>query len=636
MTSNDEIRERLHQYVENITLIRELSSPMVNEVDNAEDYRELLINNFTRIGELAKENTEILNNYYFPLFNDEGDIDRDKMDVMTYFSQSLVNVYKLNFIDTPMIYEQAKALLKRVEKGNDDSEIVVALDNMVSIAYAMIGITGRLYPVNDVCLTYQKEGLEASYKLLEYLEHDKFKKLDDVAKELVLVNARYIRVVFEIDGVPLEKGEEKILLERMKKVLALGDDAFYREELPSYDWNYHVFRTLEYIVSLTDLCNDRGFDENDIQFINECTKRFEEMYESDLEYYDSIHNAKVKEIYACRNGYLAHEISLEDYKQELKNIFEVYSNEKHDVDSLSSLYAPLEYIMVIDKDNLKKEDIEFLNRFYSFAISFMHKTPKKESLMFLIYLISMILENCIEVPGGMDFETICLNMIAAIHAPSYVHTINVADLSLCIAQHLYKEKPELFEGLPFFEGKKTSKEKVSALRNYVYHAALCHDFGKLMIAETIMTYGRNLLPSEYDLVYSHPSAGAHLLLNNTSTKEYADVARGHHKWYNDEFGYPDDFKLKDSEYKTIIEIVTCADCLDASTDAVGRSYKKGISLDNFLEELKEGSGTRYAPYLYELVSKEEVRKEIEDLLTKGRKENYKKAFEILQTYETNW
>ena len=96
------------------------------------------------------------------------------------------------------------------------------------------------------------------------------------------------------------------------------------------------------------------------------------------------------------------------------------------------------------------------------------------------------------------------------------------------------------------------------------------------------------------------------------------------------------FKLKDSKYKTIIEIVTCADCLDASTDAVGRSYKKGISLDNFLEELKEGSGTRYAPYLYELVSKEEVRKEIEDLLTKGRKENYKKAFEILQTYETNW
>ena len=636
MISNNEIKEKLQQYVENITLIRELSSPMVNEVDNAEEYRELLMKNFTRIGELAKINTEILNNYYFPMFDDDGKISHDKIDVMTYFSQSLVNAYKLNFIDTPMIYEQAKALLKKVEEGNDDAEIVVALDNMVSIAYAMIGITGRLYPVNDVCLSYQKEGLEAAYKLLEYLDHDKFAKLDDASKELVLVNSRYIRVVFEIDGVPLEKGQEKMLLERMKAVFNLVNDPFYREQLPSYDWDYHTFRTLEYIVSLTDLCNARGFDEEDIQFINECTKNFVEIYENDKEYYDSIHNAKVKEIYACRNSYLAHEISLDDYKEELKEIFEVYSSEKQDVDSLSSLYAPLEYIMVIDRENLKKDDIEFLGKFYSFAVSFMHKTPKKESLMFLIYLISMILENFIEVPGGMGFETICLNMIAAIHAPSYVHIINVADLSLCIAQHLYKDKPELFEGLPIFEGKKTKSEKTYALQQYVYHAALCHDFGKLMIAETIMTYGRDLLRSEFDLVISHATCGAYLLKKNESTREYSDIAEGHHKWYNDEKGYPEEFLVKDSKYKTIIEIVKCADCLDASTDAIGRSYKKGISLEEFLEELKEGSGTRYAPYLYELVSKDEVRKEIEELLTNGRKDNYKKVFEILKTYETNW
>ena len=121
-----------------------------------------------------------------------------------------------------------------------------------------------------------------------------------------------------------------------------------------------------------------------------------------------------------------------------------------------------------------------------------------------------------------------------------------------------------------------------------------------------------------------------MLSQNKSTAEYADMAMGHHKWFNDEEGYPEDFEMAKSPYKTIVAIVACADCMDAATDFVGRSYKSGKTLSEFLNEMEENSGTRYAPFITELLKDEEVRIEIEDVLSKWRNENYRKAYLLLK------
>jgi len=69
--------------------------------------------------------------------------------------------------------------------------------------------------------------------------------------------------------------------------------------------------------------------------------------------------------------------------------------------------------------------------------------------------------------------------------------------------------------------------------------------------------------------------------------------------------------------------------MDAATDSVGRSYKQGKTLDEFIGELREGSGTRYAPFLLELFEDEEVRSEIESILNGGRDNKYRHTYTIL-------
>ena len=91
----------------------------------------------------------------------------------------------------------------------------------------------------------------------------------------------------------------------------------------------------------------------------------------------------------------------------------------------------------------------------------------------------------------------------------------------------------------------------------------------------------------------------------------------------------------DSPYRTIMNIVQCADCLDAATDTVGRSYNKGKKIDDFVSELREGAGTRYAPWLADLFEKKEVRADIKYLLSEGRMRNYRETYSLLRNVQDN-
>ena len=73
-----------------------------------------------------------------------------------------------------------------------------------------------------------------------------------------------------------------------------------------------------------------------------------------------------------------------------------------------------------------------------------------------------------------------------------------------------------------------------------------------------------------------------------------------------------------------------ADCLDAATDTVGRSYNKGKTFDDYEKEIEEGAGTHYAPFLVELFSRPEVREDIIYLLGEGRNRMYRELYMLLK------
>ncbi len=116
---------------------------------------------------------------------------------------------------------------------------------------------------------------------------------------------------------------------------------------------------------------------------------------------------------------------------------------------------------------------------------------------------------------------------------------------------------------------------------------------------------------------------------NESTKEYADIARGHHVWYDRTAGYPDDFDIAKSSDRVLIDIIAVADSIDAATDAIGRSYNKGKTFETVADELRAGSGTRYSPDVVCLLNDTGIFENIKDLLYEGREQNYRRSYQIL-------
>ena len=63
--------------------------------------------------------------------------------------------------------------------------------------------------------------------------------------------------------------------------------------------------------------------------------------------------------------------------------------------------------------------------------------------------------------------------------------------------------------------------------------------------------------------------GYELLSKWDSTRPYAEAALYHHLWY-EKGGYPREYTHKGNDNAILYQILTCADCLGAPTDSVGR------------------------------------------------------------------
>lgn len=631
MTNEKRIAE-LSKYIDRAKRILILSSPKLDEIRNEEDYRKHLLESFTEIGKLGQENIETLEKYFLPLLESDRKLTDDDVDLLRTFSSMLIDTTSMENFDLPLIYLQAEKLLEAAEESGDIRDKILAADNMVIASYMMINITIRLYPDFDDCFKYRDIGLKAANTLLEYLDHDKFLTLpDDECREKVLINSRYIRCLFEWDDGKFSREEtNREDLKILKRALEIANDPFYRQNAPAYDWNIHIFRTLQYLSDFTEDNNKHEFTPDQLEEIYGYSKQLVEFLDEHPELEGGCPKIEQK-FYLARNSYLSGHSSIEDYRNELLQIME--ERDKHDFTARGmfvSLTAPLEYILSLDRANLTPDQENVIRRIYIDIASYAYHMPKTGVLSFMLTFLSDLLKNFIEVPGGMPFRSMCRRIIAAMHPPTYVHSLNVAEIAKFLGGELLRKHPELFCGIYGAENPEIVLSMQEEIEDFIYDSALLHDIGKLFIIETILTYGRRLVVTEKGFIYTHTKVGASLLKRFPQTSEFADIALAHHRWYDDSQGYPEDFRISDSRYRTIIGLVQASDCIDAATDRIGRSYKGGLSLASVIDELREGSGTQYAPFVVELLDDPAVTAKLHKILTEGRDENYRQTYHLLK------
>jgi len=121
-------------------------------------------------------------------------------------------------------------------------------------------------------------------------------------------------------------------------------------------------------------------------------------------------------------------------------------------------------------------------------------------------------------------------------------------------------------------------------------AGLLHDIGKIAIDEGILNKPGKLTEQEWQEIKRHPEIGYRILSSSHEMLELTECILAHHeKW--DGTGYPKG--LKGEEIPKIARIIGLADSYDAMTSE--RSYRKALSEDVVLREIRENAGIHFDP-----------------------------------------
>lgn len=129
----------------------------------------------------------------------------------------------------------------------------------------------------------------------------------------------------------------------------------------------------------------------------------------------------------------------------------------------------------------------------------------------------------------------------------------------------------------------------------IKEAGYLHDIGKIFIPLSSIYKKGALSDTEYQEMKNHPQLGADLIQHLNPLHDLLEGVLYHHERF-DGLGYP--YGLQGVEIPLSARIIAIADTFDAMTS--DRSYRKALSLEQSLVELKRAAGTQLDPTLVDI------------------------------------
>ncbi|MBN1366314.1 MAG: diguanylate cyclase [Dehalococcoidales bacterium] len=144
------------------------------------------------------------------------------------------------------------------------------------------------------------------------------------------------------------------------------------------------------------------------------------------------------------------------------------------------------------------------------------------------------------------------------------------------------------------EGAKLPKEKISIVRA----AGLLHDIGKIGIPDSILNKKEPLSHEEWEPIKAHPQLGVAIIRHIVDLTDCLPAILHHHEHY-DGSGYPAGLKGKNIPVEA--RVLSIADAYEAMTSP--RAYRKQMTTEEAIAELKSHSGIQFDPELVQMFCK---------------------------------
>ena len=123
-----------------------------------------------------------------------------------------------------------------------------------------------------------------------------------------------------------------------------------------------------------------------------------------------------------------------------------------------------------------------------------------------------------------------------------------------------------------------------------------HDIGKIGVPDAVLQKPGKLTDEEFAKMKAHTTVGFNILSGLKMLTDELVIVRSHHERYDGK-GYPD--RKKGDDLPIFAWIASAADAIDAMTS--DRPYRKGMSLEVAIDQVRQGAGTHFHPDVAEAV-----------------------------------
>src|SRR5438034_348356 len=123
-----------------------------------------------------------------------------------------------------------------------------------------------------------------------------------------------------------------------------------------------------------------------------------------------------------------------------------------------------------------------------------------------------------------------------------------------------------------------------------------HDIGKIGVPDAVLQKPGKLTDEEFAKMKAHTTVGFNILSGLKMLTDELVIVRSHHERYDGK-GYPD--RKKGDDLPIFAWIASAADAIDAMTS--DRPYRKGMSPEVAIDQVRQGAGTHFHPAVDEAV-----------------------------------
>ncbi len=415
-----------------------------------------------------------------------------------------------------------------------------------------------------------------------------------------------------LDSSP-ESSEKKLKL--IERSLSILNDPEVRAKTPSLPWDTYVYKSHQERTSLLAYLRTGRAGPKAFAQVLESAQIIEEHQQRAAKERNAPLNPRWRYAYMAAR-YHCGAMTLTDLLEGLYALSIAESEDDFGDDSMfSHVSAPaifMAYTKALPDGRLTPRMLEQMRRMTERMTRWIVRAPSNAHNEQLQFYLRQFLYSYREEPGGVPFFEVVEDIFASRHPVSYMRMWISSRIVEKLVYWCAEDCPRELVGVLGMKNVSDVIFRRREIADYAMKAARLYDIGMVHFFHMEKSACRGQFEEEQTLMELHAGFGARLLGERASTKDFEDIAWGHHRQYDEKGGFPLDFSPRKSPVRPIIYLMTLAARLASATEETASRYSPVPEFDDLLRDIERGSGTKYAPFAVNLLRPEERRAELRD------------------------